>query len=84
VDDLSRCFTLPLFGEAFKEFQQVNQLLIRTPLEAAAIYERTFVWGEKYTLARFYKFLSEQVPKDLGLNDIWKPKYLPKLIFFLY
>jgi hypothetical protein len=68
-EDISSCFALPLSVEAFQELQED---------------QRVFVWGEKYTSSRYYKFLFERVPRDKALNSIWTSKALPKLKVFLW
>jgi hypothetical protein len=78
VDDLSICFALPLLVEAFQEFQGV------------LIAARDSPWAYNVspsniclrTPARFYKFMFEQIPKDVALNFIWKSRSLTKLKFF--
>jgi hypothetical protein len=70
--------------EAFQELQQVTQLLVDTPITEGATDQRSFVWGEKYTPASFYKFMFGQLPKDIALNAIWKSRTLPKLKVFLW
>jgi hypothetical protein len=54
-DLLSFCFALPFSIEAYQEFQQINQLLVNTPLARDRVDQRVFVWGEKYTPASYYK-----------------------------
>lgn len=80
--DLNTHFALPLLVEAYQQYQQISVLLAELNLKAGNNDHRSFVWGDKYTLARFYKFMFEQMPRDAALNAIWKPKSLPKLKAF--
>lgn len=84
VEDLSTCFAVPISVEAFHEWQQVSQLLMDTPLSENAVDRRTFVWGDKYTLSRYYNILFQRLPKDIALNAIWKSRALPKLKVFTW
>jgi hypothetical protein len=46
---------------------------------------RVFPWGNSiYTLAKYYKFLFAQAPRDPTLQSIWKSKCLPKLRVFVW
>jgi hypothetical protein len=63
--------------------QLVQQLANNNPLTADAHDTRSFVWGEKYTSARFYRFLFERVPKNEIMISIWSSKTLPKNKVFL-
>jgi hypothetical protein len=83
-EDISSCFALPLSVEAFQELQEINQLVEATHIDTTATDQRVFVWGEKYTSSRYYKFLFERVPRDKALNSIWTSKALPKLKVFLW
>jgi hypothetical protein len=84
ADDMTSKFYLPLSIEAYQELQLVQQLARNNPLIADAHDTRCFVWGEKYTSARFYRFLFERVPKNDIMISIWCSKALPKIKVFLW
>jgi hypothetical protein len=84
ADDRFSAFSLPLSAEAFEEFQHLSSILDATQIMSMATDRRVFVWGEKYSPARYYRFLFEQVPKDAALNAIWSSKALPKLKVFMW
>jgi hypothetical protein len=54
------------------------------PLVPANHDQRSFVWGRKYTSARYYHFLFERVPKHEIMVAIWSSKTLPKIKVFLW
>jgi hypothetical protein len=83
-ENFSSCFVLPLSVEAYEEMQQVSELLAHTHVDQARIDQRKFVWGEKFTPSKFYKFLFECIPQDRALNAIWESRALPKLKVFLW
>jgi hypothetical protein len=80
--DLRSGFALPLSVEAFEEYQEVLEIIGETQLTPTRKDSRSFIWGNKYTSSRFYRFLFEQLPKDGALNAIWNSKAMPKLRFF--
>jgi hypothetical protein len=81
--DVRSGFAQPLSVEAFQEYQEVLQIMNDAQLALTRNDSRSFVWGNKYTSSRFYRFLFEQLPKDGALNAIWKSKAMPKLnVFF--
>jgi hypothetical protein len=84
MEDINECFAVPISVEAFQEWQQISQCVLATPLTATIVDRRMFVWGEKYTASKFYRFLFAQLPKNVALNAIWKSKALPKLKVFCW
>jgi hypothetical protein len=84
AEDMTSKFHLPLSMEAFQELQSVQQLAIANPLTSTTHDHRSFVWGSKYSSARFYSFLFERVPKNEIMITIWSSKTLPKIKVFLW
>jgi hypothetical protein len=84
MDDITSKFYLPLSIEAFQELQVVQQMASDIPLVPANHDQRSFVWGRKYTSARYYHFLFERVPKYEIMVAIWSSKTLPKIKVFLW
>ena len=83
-NDIRTCFALPLSQEAFQEYQEVEAIMSEVHISQAVNDKRTFVWGDKYTPSKFYRFLFEQIPKNEALNAIWNSKALPKLRVFVW
>jgi hypothetical protein len=83
-EDISSKFFLPLSIEAFQELQVVQQIARDNPLNSEEHDQRRFVWGDKYSPARYYRFLFEIVPKNEIMIDIWSSKTLPKIKVFLW
>jgi hypothetical protein len=84
AEDLTSKFYLPLSVEAFQELQVIQQITNDNPLIPDNHDQRIFVWGEKYTSARYYRFLFERVPKHDIMTVIWSSKTLPKIKVFLW
>jgi hypothetical protein len=79
AEDMTSKFHLPLSTEAFQELQIIQQLSDITPIVTEVHDTRSFVWGEKYTSARYYRFLFERVPRNEIMISIWSSKTLPKI-----
>jgi hypothetical protein len=84
AEDMTSKFHLPLSTEAFQELQIIQQLSDNTPIVTDVHDTRSFVWGEKYTSARYYRFLFERVPRNEIMISIWSSKTMPKIKVFLW
>ena len=85
LEDPSTAFALPLSTEAYSEYEYSRELLNAYPLDPTKEDRRSFTWGnDRYTSARFYKFIFESSICDPSYNSIWKSKCLPKLKVFLW
>jgi hypothetical protein len=81
--ELGLVFSLPLSVEAFEELQQLNDITAGIILHDNEPDKRIFAWGsDKYTSARFYKFMFNIIPQNPSLCLIWKSKTMPKLKVF--
>ena len=66
-ESFSSPFT-PLSAQAREEFQLLQHICEENINGTSDFDSRSFVWGNSYTPAKFYKFMFQCIPKDAALT----------------
>jgi hypothetical protein len=83
AEDLDAIFFSSLSQEAFQELEQLQETLPHLELEANSRDKWKPVWGNEYSVKKFYYLIYDLIQAHPIFKSVWKSRCTPRVKFFI-